>query len=175
MNDIRQTYDIAASPAEVWRALTDPRVIREWSGASAEFPLNVGAAYALWDGSIGGEIVDVVPMQKLVQTWKPDDWTRTDSVVTFLLTPRGKGTRVDLLHVNVEESDFDGTSEGWDIYYLGAIKRMFEARATKPKRAAGKKRNTKIAKGTKAARKAIPAKRKTIKKKTAAKKKNARK
>ena len=166
MNDIKQSYEIPASPADVWRALTDPAVIREWSGANAYLVLQPGARYTLWDGDIGGEIVDVVPLQKLVQTWKPHDWTRMDSVVTFLLTPQGKGTRVDLLHVNVEESDYDGTTEGWDTYYLGAIKRMFEARAPKPKRAAAKKKPI--------AKKAKAAKKKTTKKKTVAKKKNAR-
>ena len=162
MNDIRQTYEIAATPAEVWRALTEPRIIEEWSEARATFPLQVGAAYSLWDGSIVGEIVEFVPLQKLVQTWKPQDWTRTDSIVTFMLMPQGSGTRVDLHHVNVEESDFDGTTEGWDIYYLGAIKRMFEAQ--KPKRAAAKKEPVK----NKPAKKL--AKRKTVQKKSAAKK-----
>ena len=153
MSDIKQTYDIAASPEEVWRALTDPRIIEEWSGANAYFVLQPKARYALWNGDIGGEIVEIVPQQKLVQTWQPLDWTRTDSVVTFTLTPRGKGTRVDLLHVNVEESDLDGTSEGWDIYYLGAIKRMLDAKSAKK------------AKKPKAARKS--AKRKSIRKKAA--------
>lgn len=156
MNDIEQTYEIAASPAQVWRALTDPAVIRKWSGADAVFPLEVGSAYALWDGSIGGEIVQVVPLQKLVQTWKPQDWTRTDSVVTFTLTPQGKGTRVDLVHANVEESDYDGTSEGWDAFYLGAIKRMLDA----------KPGSAKLAKKAKAAKKAKPGKRAVVKKKT---------
>ena len=158
MNDIKQTYEIAATPAEVWRALTEPRIIEEWSGASATFPLRVGAAYSLWDGSIGGEIVEVVPMQKLVQTWKPQDWVRTDSIVTFMLLPHASGTRVDLHHVNVEESDFDGTTDGWDAYYLGAIKRMFEAQ--KSKRTAAKK----------ATAKRKSAKSKVVKKKIAAKK-----
>ncbi|HEX7594139.1 MAG TPA: SRPBCC domain-containing protein [Anaerolineae bacterium] len=170
MSDIKQTYEIAAAPAEVWRALTDPRIIEEWSGARANFPLEVGAAYALWDGTIGGEIVEIVHGQKLAQTWKPQDWTRTDSVVTFTLTPRGNGTRVDLLHVNVEESDYDGTTEGWDIYYLGAIKRMFEA-------SAGKTRDTKTAKKPKAAKNAAKKKspvkpsKKPAKKKVTAKRK----
>ena len=166
MNDIRQTYEIAATPAEVWRALTEPRIIEEWSEAKADFPLQVGAAYSLWDGSIGGKIVEFVPMEKLVQTWKPEDWARTDSIVTFTLLPNGGGTRVDLLHINVEESDFDGTTEGWDIYYLGAIKRMFESQ--KPKRAAAKKPTKKPAK-SKAVKKSGATK-KTVKKKTAAKK-----
>ena len=167
MNDIKQSYVIAATPAQVWRALTEPRIIEEWSGARANYPLQVGAAYSLWDGTIGGEIVEFVPLQKLVQTWKPQDWVRGDSIVTFTLLPHESGTRVDLHHVNVEESDFDGTTEGWDIYYLGAIKRMFEEQ--EPKRPAAKKQAArKPAKG-KAAKKSGAAK-KAVKKKVAAKK-----
>lgn len=165
MSDIKQTYDIAAPPADVWRALTDPRIIEEWSGAAAKFPVAVVAPYSLWNGDIRGRVLEMEPPRRLVQTWQPQDWTRTDSVVTFTLTPRGKGTRVDLVHVNVEESDYDGTTEGWDIYYLGAIKRMFDASAPKPRRAAVKKKA--------AARKKAPAKRgkKPAKKKSTAKRK----
>ena len=141
MNTIEQTYLINATPVEVWRALTDPEVIEAWSDADAEFEPVVGAEYALWDGSICGEIVEAVPRKKLVQTWQPDNWERIDSVVTFKLTTVGKKTRVDLRHENVEEFDYAGTSEGWDLYYLGAIKRMFDTKLAK------KARNTKSAKG----------------------------
>ncbi len=124
---IEQTYLIAATPAQVWQALTDPEIIAEWSGADAEYEPSVGTDYALWDGTITGGVLDVVPFKKLVQTWKPKDWTVDNSVVTFTLTAEGKHTRVDLLHENVEPSDFDGTREGWNLYYLGAIKKMLEA------------------------------------------------
>lgn len=133
MKNIRQSYLIAALPAEVWRALTDPKMIQVWSGADAVFEPTVGAAYELWDGSFCGKIVEVVPNQKLVQTWQPDYWERDDSVVTFTLTPVGGKTRVDLLHENVEAFDYEGTREGWDLYYLGAIKQMLEERAPKKK------------------------------------------
>ncbi len=166
MHKIEQTYIIPASPDEVWRALTDPELIEEWSGADAEFEPEVGVTYSLWDGSIGGEIIEVVPRKKLVQSWKPEDWTIEDSVVTFTLSPVSKGTRVDLLHENVEDFDFEGTTEGWDLYYLGAIKRMFETRPrnakprstklvkrTKTAKKTSAKANAKTAKGTKAAKK----------------------
>jgi uncharacterized protein YndB with AHSA1/START domain len=158
---------INASPAEVWRALTDPEVIELWSDADAEFEPVVGAEYALWDGSICGEIVEVVPRQKLVQTWQPDNWERDDSIVTFTLTPVGKKTRVDLLHENVEDSDYEGTSEGWDVYYLGAIKRLFSTKLAKKVRNTKSAKETKSAKGKAAAKKAS---RKSAKKKTARKK-----
>ncbi len=143
MNKIEQTYDIAATPAQVWRALTDPKIIEEWSGADAVFPLDTGGEYSLWDGSISGKILAVVPRKKLAQSWKPDNWEREDSVVTFTLTPIGKGTRVTLLHENIEEWDYDGTSEGWNSYYLGAIKRLLDTKRSKKTKAAKEKTVTK--------------------------------
>jgi uncharacterized protein YndB with AHSA1/START domain len=103
MQTIKQIYLIAASPAEVWRALTDPEMIAEWSGADAVFEPTVGAEYELWDDSFCGKIVEAIPNQKLVQTWQPNYWETEDSVVTFTLTPVGDKTRVALLHENVEE------------------------------------------------------------------------
>ncbi len=149
MNSIRQVYIIAAPPEDVWRALTDPKEIREWSGASALFPLEVGARYALWNGEITGRILEFVPARRLVQTWKPHDWTVENSIVSFTLTPHGSsGTQVDLYHENVEGREYAGTNEGWDIYYLGAIKKMLEGRPQKrsapaKKQVAATKRKTK--------------------------------
>jgi len=165
MKNIQQTYTIAATPVEVWRALTEPKIIERWSDASAKFVPQAGMDYSLWDGSIVGKIVEVVPNKKLAQTWKPNDWTIENSIVTFTLTPTDDGTLVELLHENVEEFDYEGTTEGWDVYYLGAIKRMFEMQAKKPRNA--KPGNTKSTKQTKAAKGKIE----TKKKKTMAKKK----
>ncbi len=175
MDRIEQTYIMDAPVEQVWAALTDPEFIRQWSGADADFPLEVDAEYSLWDGSISGRIVEIVPQQRLVQTWQPQDWEREDSVVTFTLTPQDGGTRVDLVHENVEEGDYEGTNEGWDIYYLGAIKKMLGAPA--PKRAPAKKAAAKKATAKKAVTKKSAAKKKTTAKKTAkrapAKKKTA--
>lgn len=166
MNSIKQTYLIHASPQQVWRALTDPRLIEKWSGASATFEPEVGTDYSLWDGSIVGGILDVVTNELLVQTWKPSDWTVDNSVVTFTLTRVGDKTQVDLLHENVEESDYAGTSEGWDIYYLGAIKKMFEENP-----GIAKTGNAKPTKSAKVAQKPIAKSKSVTKKKIVAKKK----
>jgi uncharacterized protein YndB with AHSA1/START domain len=166
---IKQKYLIAAAPEDVWNALTDSDTMQKWSGAAASFPLEIGAVYSLWDGSIGGEIVEFEPLRRLVQTWKPVDWTREDSLVTFILKPVKSGTLVDLIHENVEEDDYDDTDEGWDIYYLGAIKKMLEARAPAkrvPTPAATKKKPT--------AKKAVTRKTKPVAKKAAKSKAQAR-
>jgi uncharacterized protein YndB with AHSA1/START domain len=175
MNRIEQTYIINAPPEAVWQALTDPEVIEQWSGAPAAYDIVPGSAYSLWGGDIGGQIVEVDPLARLVQTWKPKDWTTEDSVVTFVVTPVEEGTRVDLIHENVEESDYDGTNQGWDTFYLGAIKRLIEAPAPAPiKRAAAKAPKKKTAAKKKSAAKKTTARLKATGKKASAKKKTAK-
>ncbi len=173
MNTIKQTYVIAATPEEVWEALTNPATIREWSGAAVEFPAEPGAPYSLWDGTICGTIVEIVPLQRLVQTWKPTNWQREDSVVRFTLVPEDGTTLVDLVHENVEESDYDDTNEGWDLYYLGAIKQMLEANASNTGKSSSRTQTAKkTASKKKTARKAATRK-KTTAKNTASRKKTA--
>ncbi len=182
MNRIEQTFIIHASPEEVWQALTEPDFIAQWSGAPAEFSAAPDTEYSLWGGDIRGRVLEVVPMQRLVQSWEPKNWNLINSVVTFVLAPSDEGTRVDLTHENVEEWDYDGTNEGWDIYYLGALKHMLESREGAPeKQKPAKKRTTKktAAKKTGAKKTAAKAKRtparKATTKKSASKKRAAKK
>ncbi len=181
MDRIEQTYIIAGTPEEVWEALTNPELIPQWSGAPATYTPEPEAEYSLWGGDIGGRVVQVEPGQRLVQTWQPTSWQRDDSVVTFLLTPTDEGTRVDLVHDNVEESDYAGTTEGWDIYYLGPIKKMIEGRAPQqptPKKRAPAKKKTSVKTRKASAKKTATSKKSTSKralKKTAKKKSAAKK
>ena len=93
MDRIEQSYLIAAPLEDVWAALTDPALIEKWSGANAKYVAQPNVEYSLWDGSIGGRILEVEHHKRLYKTWKPDNWARTDSVVTFLLSPARGGTR----------------------------------------------------------------------------------
>lgn len=124
---IKQSYTIKASPERVWAALTDAKQIKKWSGQPAKFQTSAGGKYQMFGDYVSGKIVTFEPPTRLAQTWKPVDWTITDSVVTFTLKPSRGGTRIDLLHENVEPADYDGTSRGWDEFYLGPIRAMLEA------------------------------------------------
>jgi uncharacterized protein YndB with AHSA1/START domain len=142
---IDQTYFIKASPERVWAALTDAALMAKWSGTAARYEARVGGTYALWDDYVRGEVVVFEPQKKLAQTWQPNNWAIQNSVVTFTLKKTRGGTRLDLAHENVQPEDYDGTANGWEEFYIGAIQAMLEAENPKPqpkqiKRAARQKK-----------------------------------
>ncbi len=176
MLHIEQTYTIKASPERVWAALTDPTLQAKWSGDLSEYDARVGGKYKLFGDYVTGEIVECEPPKKLAQTWKPADWTIEDSVVSFTLKKTRGGTQLDLVHENVQPEDYDGTTQGWNEFYIGVIKSMLEAENIKPKAKVVRK----ATRAKKAAAKAKRAPRKTpqvgapIKKKVPMKRKKVR-
>ena len=125
MPSIKQTYEINAKPSEVFEALVNPEIIQHWSGDEAKMCADVGAKFSLWGGQMFGTNLEVIPNKKLVQEWCYDQWDRP-SKVTFTLKSKGKITIVTLFHEDVPEKSVASISEGWESYYLGAIREMFE-------------------------------------------------
>jgi uncharacterized protein YndB with AHSA1/START domain len=125
MKPITQDYEIQATPAQVFEALTDPALIEKWSGAPARMDAQVGTQFSMFGGNITGTNLEVVPDRKLVQAWYGGDWEEP-SHVTFTLVAVADGTRVELRHEDVPEDEVATISQGWKEYYLGPIQHMFE-------------------------------------------------
>lgn len=130
MPTIKQTYEINATPEEVFDALVNPDTIEIWSQDEAKMSAEVGGSFMLWSGQMFGTNLEVVKNKKLVQEWCYDQWDEP-SKVTFTIKAKGKGCVVELLHEDVPEKSFKSIEEGWDAYYLGAIKEMFETEKLK--------------------------------------------
>lgn len=111
----------AASPAKVWRALTEPELIRRWLGAP-ERPMTAcdvdlrpgGAIRYAWDGmALTGAFHEIDPPTadrpgRMVHTelFEPD-WTGGSTTVTTTLAPEGAGTllTMDILYSGPEGRD----------------------------------------------------------------------
>ena len=124
MPTITQTYEMNAKPEEVFEALVNPEIIQHWSNDEAKMSADVGAQFSLWGGQMFGTNLEVIPNKKLVQEWCYDQW-KESSKVTFTIKSKGKGSVVTLLHEDVPEESLKSIAEGWDSYYLGAIRDMF--------------------------------------------------
>jgi uncharacterized protein YndB with AHSA1/START domain len=125
MPTIEQKYEMSATPEQVFEALVNPDIIQRWSGDEAKMGANIGDTFMLWGGQMFGKNLEVIRNKKLVQEWCYDQWD-TPSKVTFTLKPKGKITIVELLHEDVPEKSLKTITEGWNSYYLGAMKEMFE-------------------------------------------------
>ncbi len=125
MKTIKQTYHIDAPIEKVWQALVDPKIVNKWGGGPAKMDEEVGTKFEFWGGDIWGKNIKVVKGQSLEQEWYGGKW-KEPSIVTFSLKPDKNGTRVDLHHSNIPDDEVDGIDDGWNGYYLGAIKKLLE-------------------------------------------------
>ena len=66
----------------------------------------VGADVAAWDGYITGRNLELVPGERIVQTWRTTEFDDEleDSIVTVLLQETEDGTLLRLEHSNVPTS-----------------------------------------------------------------------
>src|ERR1700722_5511515 len=112
--------EIDVPVARVWRALTDPGLIRIWSGQEAEIDPSKGGSYQLGKRNAGGreahiDIFDVNRRLRLIYL-SGVDWPPSDSAVAadFLLDVRkGQGTTsLRLLGSGVPEA------AEWDRSYM---------------------------------------------------------
>jgi activator of HSP90 ATPase len=125
MKVIKQLHHINAPLEKVWQALTDPKDIDSWGGGPAKMSAKEGTSFSLWGGDIHGKNLEVIGNKKLVQEWFSGDWKKPSKVSFTLKEDKGK-TTVSLLHEDVPDDEEADIAEGWDIYYLGEIKKLLE-------------------------------------------------
>ena len=125
MPTIEKTYEMNATPEEVFNALINPDLIQTWSGDEAKMNAKVGGTFSLWGGQMFGINLEIVKNKRLVQQWSYSNWKET-SKVTFTIKVVEKKTIINLFHDDVPEKSVNSISDGWDAYYLGAMKEMFE-------------------------------------------------
>ena len=109
--------DLACPPEKLWRALTQPHLMAEWLMQNDFAPV-AGHAFQLradW-GSVDCKVQTIEPNKLLSYTWAAYG---LESVVTWTLTPTGKGT-----HLRMEQSGFrpdqsqayEGAKDGWQRF-----------------------------------------------------------
>lgn len=115
-NRIEKHIDLKASPARVWRALTNHQEFGQWFGVQLEGPFVVGKTVAgkltypgLEHMQWAVDVKQMEPERLFSFTWHPyaidvtvDYSTETPTLVEFTLEAQGSGT-----HLVVTESGFD--------------------------------------------------------------------
>jgi uncharacterized protein YndB with AHSA1/START domain len=132
---LRQQYEIAASPAKVFRALTQPVEITKWMLESATISLRPDTEYWFtWPGGYHheGRVLSVKHGRSIALSW-PQGTPRKplgDTKVQFTVRARGKGSLLRMVHSGFGTGPawvqtYALTSSGW-AYYLMNLKSVLE-------------------------------------------------
>jgi uncharacterized protein YndB with AHSA1/START domain len=129
--DIVVEANLPHGPDAIWKALTTGELIARWlqmtpTGFEAakgnHFTYQTTAAGA-WDGVIHCQVLEAVPHQRLVYSWKGGHASNVgygsllDTVVTWTLQRIERGTRLRMVHSGFvlprNEGAYNNMSGGW--------------------------------------------------------------
>ena len=124
---IKQSATFKASPHEVYEALMDSRKHSKFTDSKASISRRIGGKFTAYDGYIEGVNLELVPDEKIVQSWRGSDWPDGHySKAIFALKKVEGGTRLTFTHTDVPEDQYDSISQGWRDYYWKPMKKMLE-------------------------------------------------
>ncbi|TZF99127.1 SRPBCC domain-containing protein (plasmid) [Chryseobacterium panacisoli] len=105
-------------PAEkIWKALTDKNEMKSWYFDIQDFVLEIGKEFNFYEPGgenkyhHQGEILEIMPNQKLKHTWSYPDFSALKTIVTWDLLPEDGQTLVKVTHEGIE--NFKDLGEGF--------------------------------------------------------------
>ncbi len=118
------------APETIWKALTTGELIARWLMAPTGFAAVVGQRFTFqttaggaWDGIIHCQVLEVIPNERLVYSWKGGHAANAgygaplDTVVTWRLRKVEAGTRLSLVHSGFvlprNETALSSMTNGW--------------------------------------------------------------
>lgn len=102
----------SASPAKIWKALTDSEEMKEWYFAIPEFVPETGCTFQFLAGPEGKQylhlckVVEVIPFKKISYTWRYDGYAG-DSLVSFELFEESGHTLLRITHSGLDSFPAD--------------------------------------------------------------------
>lgn len=132
-------YKINAPIEKVWKALTDKNEMKSWYFDIEDFELETGKVFNFYEPGgenkyhHQGEILEIIPNQKLKHSWAYPDFSDQKTTVTWELQSDHNETLVKLTHEGIENfNDLgDGFSRknftgGWNAIVGQSLKEYLE-------------------------------------------------
>jgi activator of HSP90 ATPase len=130
---IQQSVVLPASAESLFEMYLDPTTHGAITGSAVTIGAEPGAAFRAFDGQLSGAILAVVRPHLIVQSWRSTKFhsADADSTLILLFTPddaeRAHG-RIDLVHLDVPDHDYQDVTEGWPKYYWTPWQNCLERR-----------------------------------------------
>jgi uncharacterized protein YndB with AHSA1/START domain len=128
---IVQHVFVPASPARVYRALTDPEEHGRFTGTVCTGAALVGHTYLAGSGYIHGKYLELVEGKRVVSEWRTTEWPHAapSSKVEFDLSEATQGavngTELVMTHTLVPLQQAEDYRQGWIDNYWHPLRRHF--------------------------------------------------
>jgi uncharacterized protein YndB with AHSA1/START domain len=147
-NSIELTKLLGASPERVYKALTDARMLERWFPSRVEADVRVGGKIRFFFEAVErrddeehlreGVFRELVPGRRVSYTFSLPEG---ETLVTWTLTPKGKGTELKLVHSGFRGgpgSEMGQHSSGW-AFYVGNLSGVLDGEKDRRPEAMGQK------------------------------------
>ncbi|HLU07205.1 MAG TPA: SRPBCC domain-containing protein [Woeseiaceae bacterium] len=119
-NTICKTVVLPAPAEELYEMYLDSQVHSDITGAPAKVSEEPNSLFEAFGGLLVGRTIQVVKHRLVVQSWRTVNFKKSDpdSILIISFTPEDDDGRIDLVHLQVPDSDFQGVCGGWDSRYF---------------------------------------------------------
>lgn len=121
--DLSLETTLSGTPKRVMELLTDPALIRKWSGGEAVMEKKEGGRFEMFDGWVSGMVLKCTDSE-LSFSWKTTDWNddAATSEVQITLAADEAGTRVNLTQTGLPDaSERDSHKTGWMDFFFDPL------------------------------------------------------
>lgn len=117
---IYKTVVLPASAAELYEMYMNAEVHAAFTGAPAKISEQPGSPFEAFGGLLLGTMLQTVKSRLIVQSWRSVNFAKddNDSTLILLFSPEEDDGRIDLVHLDVPENDYQGVTGGWDSRYF---------------------------------------------------------
>jgi uncharacterized protein YndB with AHSA1/START domain len=131
------TATIPASAQEIYDAWLDSLAHTQMTGGEAAMSDAVGDEVVAWGGYITGRNLELVPGERIVQSWRTSKFTdqHEDSIITVTLEEVAEGTLLTLRHSKVPADQTHYEQGGWQEHYFEPMQEYFKKRKRRGKKA----------------------------------------
>ena len=116
---ISQSIVLPAPADALFEMYLDPTEHEAITGAPVQIGKAPGSEFTAFEGMLNGTVLAVVNPNLIVQTWRSAKLNPTDPDSTLILSfiPEARDGRIDLIHIDVPDHDYDGVNDGWTKFY----------------------------------------------------------
>jgi len=118
---IFKTVVLPSPAAALYEMYMDPTIHGEFTGAPAKISEDPGSHFEAFGGLLKGFTLQVIKPRLIVQSWRSVNFDKSDPDSTLIITFTNEeedAGRIDLLHLDVPESDYQGVEGGWESRYF---------------------------------------------------------